>query len=104
MVFAAGYQVKSVVPTGLSIPYASSELLQAGIALHDGGHPGDCLISGSAADMWAIGSLLFYMVTGEYPVVCDVMLHGGRDTPAGLVESYRDMVGVQSLWVRSTAR
>jgi len=93
-----------VVLTGLSIPYASSELLQAGIALHDGGHPGDCLISGSAADMWAIGSLLFYMVTGEYPFVCDVMLHGGRDTPAGLVESYRDMVGVQSLWVRSTAR
>ncbi|DBB02284.1 TPA: Serine/threonine-protein kinase NIM1 [Trebouxia sp. C0006] len=77
-----GFQTKNVVPAGLSLPYASSELLQAGIALHAGGHPGDCLISGSAADMWAIGSLLFYMVNGEYPFVCDVMLHGGRNTPA----------------------
>ena len=106
MVFAAGFQTNSVVPTGLSLPYASSELLQAGIGLHDGGHPGDCLISGSAADMWAIGSVLFYMVmvTGEHPFVCDAMLHGGRDTLAALVHSYRDILGVQSHWLCSTAQ
>jgi len=66
--FAADFQVDMVSPIGLSVPCASSELLQAGIALHTGGYPEDCLISGAAADIWAAGSVLLHMVTGGEPL------------------------------------
>ena len=78
MILSADVTTLDVNPDGATPAYAAPELLRS-LQLHcQGAGPADpgLLINGSSADWWAVGIVLFELLTGELP------FHGKAATKA----------------------
>ena len=63
----ADFRAKTSVPQGHSLSTAAPEIVTAGRQSMGGMSEEYCKISGSAADMWSAGSVLYEMLTGHMP-------------------------------------
>lgn len=97
-----------VTPHGATAAYAAPELLLSLQRQFEGRDMSEVvLISGPSADWWAVGCVLFEILTGELPFQskdCPAAVEAPQTVPVesrAQWEVYEDMLQAQQTWVSS---
>ena len=97
----------SLIPQGATPAYAAPELLRSLQLQCEGAGPADpgLLIDGFAADYWAVGIVLFELLTGELPFPGKTATEAPECLDSLCKEQWEDYEGVlqaQQSWVSMT--